>query len=224
MFPIAMRYGMTIGELAAYFNGEFGLGAKLEVVQMPEWSRDTYGDETGLPWVPPSPNIPTVDTAVVYPGTVLLEGTNISEGRGTTRPFELVGAPWANPERHRGRLERARAARRAFPARAVRTHVPQARRRALRGLPDSRHRSPVVPQRGHGGRRHRRLSRRRTGPVRVAKPAVRIRATKAPIDILYGSADLRTRLDRGEGAREICAAWAGQVGAFLDIRARYLLY
>ncbi len=90
---------MTIGELAQLFNAEFGLGADLEVIPMEGWRRDMYFDATGLPWVMPSPNMPTLDTAIVYPGSVLFEGTNISEGRGTTRPFEIVGAPWAIVER-----------------------------------------------------------------------------------------------------------------------------
>ena len=77
----------------------FGIGAPLEVVGMEGWARDLYADATGLPWVMPSPNMPTLDTAIVYPGTVLFEGTLLSEGRGTTRPFELVGAPWIDPER-----------------------------------------------------------------------------------------------------------------------------
>ncbi len=92
MFPIPMRHGMTIGELALLFNSE--IGADLRVVKMEGWEREAWFDQTGLPWVMPSPNIPTLETALVYPGTVLLEGTNVSEGRGTTRPFELVGAPW----------------------------------------------------------------------------------------------------------------------------------
>src|SRR5207249_3386809 len=89
-FPIPMRHGMTIGELANLFNGAFGIGADLRVVSMHGWRRDMYGDEIGVPWVLPSPNIPTVDSAVVYPGTVLFEGTNVSEGRGTTKPFEIL--------------------------------------------------------------------------------------------------------------------------------------
>jgi hypothetical protein len=97
-FPIPMRHGMTVGELAKLFNEHFGLGAKLEVVTMQGWSRDQYFDQTGLTWIPPSPNVPTLDSALVYPGTVLLEGTNVSEGRGTTRPFEFVGAPWVDPD------------------------------------------------------------------------------------------------------------------------------
>ncbi len=97
-YPIPMRHGMTIGELAHLFNDHFGIGAKLEVIRMQGWTRDQFFDVTGLPWVLPSPNIPTLDSAIVYPGTVLFEGTNVSEGRGTTKPFELVGAPWVDPE------------------------------------------------------------------------------------------------------------------------------
>src|SRR4029453_2855848 len=98
-YPIPMRHGMTVGELARLFNERHGLGAALEVVPMEGWSRGMYWDETGLPWVMPSPNMPTLDTAIVYPGTVLFEGTMLSEGRGTTRPFELIGAPWIDAER-----------------------------------------------------------------------------------------------------------------------------
>ena len=98
-FPIPMRHGMTIGELAWMFNDRFGIGASLEIAPMDRWHRQMYADGTGLPWVMPSPNMPTLETAVVYPGTVLFEGTMLSEGRGTTRPFELVGAPWIESER-----------------------------------------------------------------------------------------------------------------------------
>ena len=97
MFPIPMRHGMTVGELALMFNREFGLNCELEVVKMEGWRRKMWFDETGLSWVMPSPNIPTLDTAIVYPGSVLFEGTNVSEGRGTTRPFEIIGAPFIDP-------------------------------------------------------------------------------------------------------------------------------
>jgi uncharacterized protein YbbC (DUF1343 family) len=98
-YPIPMRHGMTVGELAALFNEAFGIGADLHVVPMEGWSREMFHDETSLPWVMPSPNMPTLDTAIVYPGAVLFEGTKLSEGRGTTRPFELIGAPWIDAER-----------------------------------------------------------------------------------------------------------------------------
>jgi len=95
LYPVPVRHGMTAGELALLFNGEFFYKkTKLTVVPMKGWRRGMAYDNTGLPWVMPSPNMPTLDTATVYPGQVFLEGTNVSEGRGTTRPFELFGAPW----------------------------------------------------------------------------------------------------------------------------------
>ncbi len=95
LFPIPERHGLTVGELARLFNDKFlARKAKLTVVPMEGWRREMWYDETGLPWVIPSPNMPTLDTAIVYPGLVGIEGTNLSEGRGTTRPFELFGAPW----------------------------------------------------------------------------------------------------------------------------------
>ena len=96
-YPLPMRHGMTLGELARYYNEVGQIGCDLAVVPVQGWDRSQYFEATGLPWVLPSPNLPTLDTAIVYPGQVLLEGTNLSEGRGTTRPFELFGAPFINP-------------------------------------------------------------------------------------------------------------------------------
>src|SRR6185312_5187299 len=98
LYPLPARHGMTIGEIARWMNGALGVGADLEVVPMRGWRRAMDFESTGLPWVLPSPNMPTVDTAWVYPGACLVEGTNLSEGRGTTRPFELIGAPYVNAE------------------------------------------------------------------------------------------------------------------------------
>ena len=98
-YELPFRYGLTVGELARYLNETRGWRAALEVVTMQGWRRSMWFDETGLPWVMPSPNMPTLETATVYPGTVLFEGTNVSEGRGTCRPFELIGAPWVSSER-----------------------------------------------------------------------------------------------------------------------------
>jgi uncharacterized protein YbbC (DUF1343 family) len=94
LYPIPMRHGLTIGELALLFNSEFDIHCDLTVIGMDGWRRDFWFDQTGLPWIQPSPNLPTPDSAMVYPGMVLFEGTQISEGRGTTRPFELIGAPF----------------------------------------------------------------------------------------------------------------------------------
>lgn len=100
LYPIPLRHGMTVGELAGLYNAEFlETKAKLKVIPMQGWTRSMWYDETSLPWVIPSPNMPTLDTATVYPGQVFLEGTNVSEGRGTTKPFELLGAPWINGNR-----------------------------------------------------------------------------------------------------------------------------
>jgi len=98
-FPIAIRHGMTVGELAGYFQAHCGVSAEVDVVRCQGWSRDQWFDQTGLPWVYPSPNMPTLETATIYPGMCLIEATNLSEGRGTTRPFHLVGAPWLDPQR-----------------------------------------------------------------------------------------------------------------------------
>ncbi len=98
-YGLPFRYGLTVGEVARYVNATQGWGAALEVVPTEGWSRALWFDDTDLTWVMPSPNLPTLDTAVVYPGAVLFEGTNVSEGRGTTRPFEFVGAPWLDAPR-----------------------------------------------------------------------------------------------------------------------------
>ncbi len=95
LYPIPLRHGMTAGELAQLFNVKFlTKKCRLTVVPMENWTRDEWFDETSLPWVLPSPNLPTPESATVYPGQVILEGTNLSEGRGTTKPFEMFGAPW----------------------------------------------------------------------------------------------------------------------------------
>ncbi len=98
-YAIPMRHGLTIGELAILFNSVFGIGCDLDVVSMQGWKRDMTFNDTGLPWIAPSPNLPTPASAQVYPGQVIWEGTNVSEGRGTTQPFEIFGAPFFDPER-----------------------------------------------------------------------------------------------------------------------------
>ena len=105
LYPLPMRHGMTTGELALLFNAEFGLGCDLTVVEMEGWHRDHWFDQTGLHWIQPSPNLPTIDSTVVYPGSVLVEGTCLSEGRGTTRPFEYIGAPFVNGRHYAARLD-----------------------------------------------------------------------------------------------------------------------
>jgi len=98
-YPLPVRHGMTMGEMGVYFRDRLGIKAALDVVRCEGWRRDDWFDATGLPWVYPSPNMPTLETATLYPGMCLIEGTNLSEGRGTTRPFHLVGAPWLDAAR-----------------------------------------------------------------------------------------------------------------------------
>ena len=106
LYPVPQRHGMTLGELARLYNETFGIGCELDVASCEGWSRSAYYDQCGLPWVMPSPNMPTPDTALVYPGMCLLEGANLSEGRGTTRPFELFGAPFIDGSRLARELRR----------------------------------------------------------------------------------------------------------------------
>jgi uncharacterized protein YbbC (DUF1343 family) len=224
LFPIPMRHGMTIGELARLFNDRFGIDAKLEVVKMQNWSRGQYGDETGLPWVLPSPNIPTVETTVIYPGTVLLEGTNISEGRGTNRPFELVGAPWADPERVSSELNAL--------------ELPGVKFRPALFEPTYHKHAGVAC----GGCQIHVTDRpsfraveagvaviaafRSAGPQQFAwrEPPYEYEYEKPPIDVLYGSAALREGLERGETAASLAASWAPELAPFVEVRERYLLY
>lgn len=106
LYPVPQRHGMTLGELARLYNETFGIGCELDVASCEGWSRSAYYDQCGLPWVMPSPNMPTPDTALVYPGMCLLEGANLSEGRGTTRPFEIFGAPFIDGPRLAEELRR----------------------------------------------------------------------------------------------------------------------
>ncbi|MFN9016925.1 MAG: exo-beta-N-acetylmuramidase NamZ domain-containing protein, partial [Hyphomonadaceae bacterium] len=105
-YPIPISHGMTMGELATMMNMDFAIGCDLSVVTCANWRRGDDAALTGLPWVPPSPNMPTIDTAFIYPGTCLIEGTNLSEGRGTTKPFELIGAPFVDAHGLADRLNR----------------------------------------------------------------------------------------------------------------------
>ncbi len=104
-FPIPMRHGLTMGELMIFYNREFGINCDLKVIPLSGWERFMTFEETGLPWVLPSPNLPTVQSAVVYPGQVILEGTGLSEGRGTTKPFEIFGAPYIRPREVAAHIE-----------------------------------------------------------------------------------------------------------------------
>jgi uncharacterized protein YbbC (DUF1343 family) len=223
-YQIPMRHGMTIGELARLFNEHFGIGAKLEVVAMQGWSRDAYADETDVPWVLPSPNIPTLDSAIVYPGTVLLEGTNISEGRGTTRPFELAGAPWADPETiARGLNALALPGVHFRPARFEPTfhkHAQQACGGCQIHVTDRASFRAVET----GVAVIEALRRANPRAFEWRAPPYEYEHTRMPIDVLYGSAALREGLEQRRSSRDLAAAWVPGVDAFRPLRERFLLY
>ncbi|MEU7426788.1 DUF1343 domain-containing protein [Streptomyces sp. NPDC040750] len=213
--PIAQAHGMTVAELARLFNGEFlARPVPLHTVLMTGWQRSRFYDAYGLPWVPPSPNMPTPDTALVYSGTCMFEGTNLSEGRGTTRPFELLGAEGLD-----GRW--------AAAANAL-------------GLPGVRFReayfTPTFSKfegRTVGGVQIHVDDRAAFDPVRTGI-ALLVTARKTwdgfawrPddwIDKLTGSARVRTMIDAGAGTDEVTGAWQEELAAFRRTRKEYLLY
>jgi uncharacterized protein YbbC (DUF1343 family) len=219
-----MRHGMTIAELARFFNEAGGIGADLTIVPMDNWTRSMHYDETGLPWVMPSPNMPTLETAVVYPGTVLFEGTNVSEGRGTTRPFELIGAPWVDPE--------------ALAARLAAHKLPGVYFRAAVFEPTfQKHAKQPC-----GGCQIHVLDRNEFLPVQSAvailmeirsqsptqfqwrQPPYEYEHEKLPFDILAGSSDLRMQIEDGFPARTIYDSWQRGVDRFDKERKPFLLY
>jgi uncharacterized protein YbbC (DUF1343 family) len=223
-YPIPMRHGMTIGELARLFNEEFGIGAALEVIPMEGWDREVYHEQTGLPWVLPSPNIPTNETSVVYPGTVLFEGTNVSEGRGTTRPFELIGAPWVTSERFAQDLNDLE-----LPGVRFRPIVfePTFHKHAKQSCGGAQihvtDRAAFRPVETGVALLEAFL---RAGPDQFAwrDPPYEYEHDKLPIDILAGSSQLREQLEAGLSAAEIADSWKAPQAAFERIRQRFLLY
>jgi uncharacterized protein YbbC (DUF1343 family) len=223
-FPIPMRHGMTIGELAALFNDHFGLGATLEIARMEGWHRRMYADATALPWVMPSPNMPTLETAVVYPGTVLFEGTRISEGRGTTRPFELVGAPWIDAERFAAAMNDLGLPgvhfRPAMFEPTFQKHAKQACGGCQIHVTDREAFRPV-----RTGVALIDLFRRQD-PARFAwrEPPYEYEHDKLPIDILAGSSTLRQQIESGAPLDQIVSSWREDEAAFASLRKRFLLY
>jgi uncharacterized protein YbbC (DUF1343 family) len=224
LFPIPMRHGMTIGELARLFNDVFAIGADLEVVRMEGWRRDMYADQTDLPWVMPSPNMPTLDTAIVYPGTVLFEGLMISEGRGTTRPFELVGAPWIEAERFAQDMNALGLTGVHFRPAVFEPTFQKHAKQTCGGCQihvTARHLfKPVLVGVALAGMFWR------TNPAKFAwrQPPYEYEHDKMPIDILAGSDALRKQIEANVPATEIAGSWKADEEAFRTLREPYLLY
>ncbi|MDX3850562.1 DUF1343 domain-containing protein [Streptomyces sp. AK02-01A] len=213
--PVSQAHGMTVTELALLFNGEFlAKPVELETVRMSGWRRSEFFDATGLPWVPPSPNMPTPDTALVYSGTCLFEGTNLSEGRGTTRPFELLGAEGID---------------RRWAEAANALELPGVRFREAYFAPSfSKFEGITV-----GGVQLHVHDRESFDPVRTGI-ALLVTAKRTWsgfawrsdnwIDKLTGSARVRTMIDAGAGTDEVAGAWEDELAAFRAVRRSYLRY
>jgi uncharacterized protein YbbC (DUF1343 family) len=223
-FPIPMRHGLTMGEAARLFNEHFGIGAKLEVVTMTGWSRAMYADDTGLPWVMPSPNMPTLDSAIVYPGTVLFEGTMASEGRGTTRPFEIVGAPWVHAERFAATMNGHELpgvlSRPAVFEPTFQKHAKTACGGCQIHVRDRRAFKPVVT----GVALIQEIRAADPSAFSWRKPPYEYEHDKEPIDILAGSPALRTAIDDDMSAEEISRSWIADCDRFAGLRKPFLLY
>ena len=223
-FPIATRHGMTVSELALMFNEHFGIGCDLENVLMEGWSREQWLDETDAPWVMPSPNMPTLETATVFPGTVHLEGTQLSEGRGTTRPFELIGAPYIAAEEYARQLE-------GFGLSGVHFRPcgfqPTFQKHAGSNC---------------GGVQIHVLERQEFEPVIVGVAAVKAaydlytdhfrwkeppyeyEHDKNPLDVISGTDRLRASIESHESLENIASIWLAGLAEFKQTRSRYLLY
>jgi uncharacterized protein YbbC (DUF1343 family) len=223
-FPLPTRYGMTVGELAVMFNDHFKIGCDLEVVPLSEWTRNSYLDETDAPWVLPSPNMPTVDTAVVFPATVHFEGTQLSEGRGTTRPFELIGAPYIIPEHYAERLNGI-----GFPGVYFRSCAFQ----------------PTFQKHARvscGGVQIHVTNREAFEPVIVGIAMVKVAYEmyrehffwkeppyeyvydRNPFDVICGTNAIREAIENGDSLESIEESWQEPLKAFHELREQFLLY
>lgn len=222
--PIPMRHGLTLGELARLLVAELDLELDLEVVPMEGWKRDMCFEETGLPWILPSPNLPTPDSCLVYPGQVLLEGTNLSEGRGTTRPFEIFGAPFIEPFSLREKLERL--------------GLPGVRFRALFFEPT------FNKWKGNrcGGLQIHVLDKQTFRPYLTSlwiiylvrsqwgellcwrEPPYEFEAQRLPMDLLTGDPHIREGLQGGLTPVELQDRWKPELEEWLNRRERYLVY
>ena len=224
LYPLPMRHGLTFGELALWLNKEGGIGCDLEVAAMAGWRREFFWRDCGLPWVYPSPNMPTPETALVYPGQVLWEGTNVSEGRGTTLPFELCGAPWWNQE--------------AILEQVAATPLPGCFLRPVAFQPTSGKWAGEVC---YGFHLHVTdpltfMPYRATLALLQAamlvhpedfaykQPPYEYEYERLPMDLLIGRRTLREELQRGRPILELEASWQEELSAFDERRQNYFLY
>jgi len=223
-FSVPVRHGMTIGELLAMFNETQQMGCALTVIPVEGWRRGMWFEETGLPWAMPSPNMPTVDTAVVYPGFCLLEGTMLSEGRGTTRPFETLGAPYVDPYALATALEEEGLPGCVFRPLYFEPTFQKYARQACGGVfmhvtDRAAFRSVLTAVAVLSA-----LWRLYPSQTAWKKPPYEYETEKMPVDILAGSDRLRLQIEAGVAPRAVVAEWDAGLEAFARARQKYLIY
>jgi uncharacterized protein YbbC (DUF1343 family) len=224
LYPIPMRHGLTMGELARLFNDHFGLNADLEVIAMAGWRRGMYYDDTGLPWLFPSPNMPTLATALVYPGQVLWEGTNVSEGRGTCLPFELFGAPYLDHGRFLGALEHSALAGCVLRPVAFEPTSNKYRTVFCNGFQlQVTDRRVFRPYRTSLALLAAMLKLYR-GQFAYKEPPYEYEYEKLPLDLILGSKNLREALAAGEKVADLAEGWREDLAGFDALRRNFFRY
>jgi uncharacterized protein YbbC (DUF1343 family) len=223
-FPIPMRHGLTMAEMARLYNEAFGIGASLEVWPLRGWQRSMMYRDTGLHWVPPSPNLPRPESTLVYPGQVILEGTNLSEGRGTTTPFELWGAPYLKVTRILAHLAGA-----GFEGLILRhAHFrPTFDKWAGRGCNGFQiHLTDLDRYRSYPTSLELVQAVLATHPEDFSwiAPPYEYEFRHPPIEIILGSADLHQHLERGVPVPDLERSWEPEIEEYRKLRAPYLLY
>lgn len=223
-FPIPTRHGMTVCELGRMFNEHFDIGADLECVPMEGWSRELWFDETNAPWVIPSPNMPSVAAATVFPGTVHVEGTQLSEGRGTTLPFELVGAPYVDPERVAKKLARLNLPGVYFRSCVFRPTFQKHAHQSCGGVQlhvtDRAAFEPVIS----GIAVVKMIHDLYRDDFKWKLPPYEYEYEKNPFDVIAGTSSLREAFERGDSLDEIESSWQQPLAEFKSVREGCLIY
>ena len=223
-YPIPMRHGLTMGELALIFNRRFGIGCDLEVIPMKGWKRSMYFGQTGLPWVAPSPNLPTPASAIVYPGQVIWEGTNVSEGRGTTQPFELFGAPYVNPEKSAAFVKDAHLAGIVLRPVAFEPTANKWQGSLCRGFQiHICDRFAYAPYAASLGLLQAVIACH-ANDFQWKSPPYEYEFEKMPIDLIVGDRDIRQQLEHLEPLDSIIASWQEKTDEFQQMSRRFYLY
>ena len=224
LYSIPMRHGMTVGELARYFNVEFNIGCDLDVIPMEGWHRGDWFGQTGLFWVPPSPNMPTMDSTIVYPGMVLVEGTMLSEGRGTTRPFELIGAPFIRAREYADHLNGLGLPGVAFRESHFQPTFQKWGGNICAGIQVHVTDRTVFEPYLTGIMAISTALHLYPGSFAWRQPPYEYEYEKLPIEILCGGREIPDLMAKGASPDEIRGSWRNDVALFLKRRQPYLIY